>query len=86
MAVKNFKLTLKSLQVEVNALREELKSIKDELIDAKEEIKELKMEKHPGRTGQNQMAKSIPEGGSEKEFGCKTCEKKFNSKKLEGQQ
>ena len=82
MAVKNSKSTLKSLQVEVNALREELKSVKYELIDAREELKELKIDKHLERTEQNQMASNIQEGGSEREFECKACDKIFNSKKL----
>ena len=66
----------------MNALREELKSVKDELIDAKEELKEIKIAIHIERTEQNQMAKNIQEGGSEREFKCKACDKTFNSKKL----
>ena len=30
----------------------------------------------------NQMASNIQEGGSEREFECKACDKIFNSKKL----
>ena len=78
MAVKNSRITLKSLQIEVNKFKEELKSNKTELAEVKEELKNVKNElKHykDKETGE------IPKGKSEEEFGCKICDVSFISKK-----